>query len=102
MSEALTAAAPAVTSQPQAAQPPETFLGEVLKVTRKWQSSLTLQGGVLAGAATFVAAKGPALLVALGLTPAIAGELVGDTASLMGAAGALMVFVGRLRLGDLR
>jgi hypothetical protein len=80
----------------------ESTIGEILRVTRKWQTSLTLQGLMLAGAATFVAAKGPALLVALSVNPAVAKEMVGDIATLMGAAGTLMGFVGRLRLGDLR
>ena len=69
---------------------------------RKWQSSLTMQGGILGGAATFVAAKGAPLLLALGVSSTIASEAVGDLAGVLGAIGVFMVFIGRLRLGDLK
>lgn len=69
---------------------------------RKIQHSMTLQGGALGAAATFVAAKGGPLLIALGVSPPVSGELVGDLAAAMAAIGALMVAIGRLRLGDLK
>lgn len=81
---------------------PFALPASVAKAVKSAQSSLTLQGGAVAGAATFVAAKGAPLLIALGIAAGTANELVGDLAGLMGAAGVLMVFVGRLRLGDLK
>lgn len=99
--KAAPAAASDVLDAPLAAAAP-SGLEEAIVEVRKWQSSLTLQGGIVAGAASFVAAKGGPLLIALGLSPALSGEAVSDVATLLGAAGALMVFIGRLRLGDLK
>jgi hypothetical protein len=104
MSDTLAAAAaPAtLTSDPGSAAPAAGFLSELATITRKWQTSLTLQGGALGAAATFIAAKGGPLLVALGVPTAVSGELVGDVAAVLGTVSTLMVFVGRLRLGDLK
>jgi hypothetical protein len=100
MSTAKTAAPAAVLVTPDPASPSVVVRGVAL--VRKWQSSLTIQGGIVSAAGTFVAAKGGAFLIGFGVSPAMSGELVGDLATLLGAAGVFMVAIGRLRLGDLK
>lgn len=81
---------------------PAEFIGEAVAGFRRLQDSMTLRGGALMAAAGFVAAKGPALLIALGVSAAVSNEGASDVAAVLTAVGGLMVFVGRVRLGDLR
>lgn len=98
--KAATAATAAVLVTPDPAKTSPIVEGVAL--IRKWQTSLTIQGGIVGAAGTFVAARGPAFLVGFGMSPALSGELVTDLATLLGAAGVFMVAIGRLRIGDLK
>lgn len=69
--------------------------------SKPWQKSLTIKGAVIGAAATFVSAKGAAILTTCGVDPTLAKELTGDLSGIMAGVAALMVAVGRLRLGDL-
>lgn len=69
---------------------------------KPWQQSLTVQGGLVAGAGALVLANGPSLLGFTGLVDAAtAAEITKDLAGILTAVGALMSVIGRLRLGGL-
>lgn len=69
--------------------------------TKPWQQSLTVKGAALAAVAPLILANGPGLLHLVGVDAASALELTNAAAQLIGGLGAIMAFIGRMRLGGL-
>lgn len=75
--------------------------GSSQPATKGWQTSLTVQGAMVAGAAPLVAQYLPMVLHLVGFDPTQAADLAHGLSVILIDAGAFMAVIGRARLGGL-